>query len=165
MKIICCIGYLSKWKYVLIKILWMKIKLFWQSSLHNWNSYCCYYCNPSKSGVGWGSKYKDAVFPAEELNVCTLLRLLSKSCFRFRHRCAACLFCSRRRFCRSRSTPCERKRKRYIYNCFNSEAVTFWCDVVSHFKLWSKQFLNYSSPLRTETTLTLCDALRLGWNI
>ena len=37
----------------------------------------------------------------------TLLSVSAKSRFRFRHRCAACLFCSRRRSCRSRSTPCQ----------------------------------------------------------
>ena len=110
-----------KWKYVLIKIFWMKIKLVWQSSLHNWNSYCCYYCTPGRNGVvvgggggrgGGGHSIKTSSYRQRKLTVHTLLRMLSKSCFRFRHRCAASLFCSRRHFCRSRSTPCERKKKK-----------------------------------------------------
>ena len=67
----------------------------------------------------------------------TLLRLLAKSCFRFRHRCAACLFCSRRRLCRSRSTPCERPKNNSQYSTAYNQTGTsmnsmFWTCMHMH---------------------------------
>ena len=66
----------------------------------------------------------------------TLLRVSARSRFRFRHRCAACLFCSRRRSCRSRSTPCQSKNRisNFPWTCDTkcNIKLMYRADVITH---------------------------------